>query len=101
MVRIYKTGPVVQDEQKVVGHKANAASTLGGFNECALSDFVLGPWIFGPDDRSGWRCCARQKCGPGAWRLGRRLELGQGDPVTREGWSQCRGGSESAHVALR
>src|SRR5260221_3889987 len=31
MVRIYKTGPVVQDGQKVVGHKAKAASTLGVF----------------------------------------------------------------------
>src|SRR5258706_927469 len=30
MVRIYKSGPAVQDGQKVVGHKANAVSTLGG-----------------------------------------------------------------------
>src|SRR5258705_2623315 len=30
MVRIYKTGPVVQDGQKVVGHRPMPASTLGG-----------------------------------------------------------------------
>src|SRR5438309_10052461 len=30
MVRIYKSGPAVQDGQKVVEHKANAVSTLGG-----------------------------------------------------------------------
>jgi pimeloyl-ACP methyl ester carboxylesterase len=30
MVRIYKSGPAVQDGQKVIGHKANAVSTLGG-----------------------------------------------------------------------
>src|SRR5436190_4552885 len=30
MVRNYKSGPAVQDGQKVVGHKANAVSNLGG-----------------------------------------------------------------------
>src|SRR5258708_24590500 len=30
MVRISKSGPAVQDGQKIVGHKANAVSTLGG-----------------------------------------------------------------------
>src|SRR5258706_13979818 len=30
MVRIYKSAPVIQDGRKIVGHKANAASTLGG-----------------------------------------------------------------------
>src|SRR5438132_7897184 len=30
MVRIYKSGPAVQDGEKVVEHKANAVSTLGG-----------------------------------------------------------------------
>src|ERR1700674_3620387 len=30
MVRIYKSGPAVQDRQKVFGHKTNAVSTLRG-----------------------------------------------------------------------
>src|SRR5258705_4509748 len=101
MVRIYKTGPVVQDRQKVVGHKAKAASTLGGSMSTRFLTlfFALGfsaLTIAADGDATRVRNVVLVH---GAWADG--SSWAKVIPLLEKAGLNVGGGSESAHVALR